>query len=1019
MPEATDRELTALAEGALTRPASEALSLLAHLGFTDPGWAIQALDRLAGESSALTPLPATMLVELARTGNPDQGLRHLDRYVAATGARTALYRQLVEDPALAQGLARLLGHSGFLADLLVRDPEQLYRLFEGDGALEGVLDRHALRRLVLREASAGDTGERLDHLRRAQRRELLRLGAAEVLGRQSVIRTGRELSALADAVLAIALELVQGELVARYGRPRGPGGQLAQFGVVALGKLGGGELNFSSDIDLMFVYDEDGEARRGPAIANAEFFTRLGEGLIQALTATTSEGFLYRADMRLRPEGASGPLVRSLRSCWLYYETRGELWERQMLIKSRAAAGSARLWSRFHRMLGPFVYPAHLGVRPQDEIRRVKERIEARIQDRPEGAGHLKLQAGGIRDVEFVVQCLQLLNGRVNPRVRVAGTVEGIARLRQAGVLGPSEAAGLRRAYLFFRRLENLVQAADGRQTYILPAEPAARLALARLCGLADAAALETQIEQHRVRVRRVFDTVFGAQPVPTASWGWLLDAEPGAPAAAEALAGMGFADGPAAHRHLLRLAGTTVLLSQSREHLEALLPELLASLAATPDPEAALVRLVRLIEAYGAPGTFLELMHEHPGFRRFLVILCGSSRYLCELIRRDPGLLDSLARAPRLGNGPLDLEGVADPESIRACRNRELVRIGADDLLGLAAPEETYLRLSELAETVLSVVLRGAWAGLVRRHGRPRDRQGRPAAVACMAAGKLGGREMDFGSDLDLLFVYAGEGTTGRDRTTNQVFYTELAQEVIRRLQEAGLYRVDARLRPEGGSAPMVISLTGYRRYLSGRAAAWERLALSRARPVGGDPRLGRQVQRAIERFVFGRPVDAELVAGMAAIRRRMEPRPERGRVVSPDLKRGPGGMVDVEFIAQLLQLEYGRTRPALRSTGTRQTLHRLMEHGLLPADEGEFLLEAYDRLRAVTKAMRIDRDQGEETLPEGRELEVLARAVGRPDGTALKVEVEALMQETRRVFERFFGNRGELAGPGGRDER
>ncbi|MFA6112104.1 MAG: hypothetical protein WDA75_25375 [Candidatus Latescibacterota bacterium] len=690
-----------------------------------------------------------------------------------------------------------------------------------------------------------------------------------------------------------------------------------------------------------------------------------------------------------------------------------------MLIKSRAAAMPSRLWSRFHRMLGPFVYPAHLSLRPQDEIRRVKERIEARLQNRPVGAGHLKLQAGGIRDVEFVVQCLQLLNGRVNPRVRVAGTVEGIARLHQAGALRPDEAVGLQRAYLFYRRLENLVQAADGRQVYHLPSEPAARRVLARLCGLADESALEARIERHRTRVRRVFDAIFGAAPDRAQSWSWLLDAEAGAPAAAASLNGWGFLDGPAAHRHLLRLAGATVLWSQSREHLEALLPELLASLAAAPDPDAALVRLVGLVEAYGAPGTFLELMRGHPGFRRLLISLCGSSRFLCELIRRDPGLLDSLVRGPESGGDRANLDRAADLESVRAWRLRELIRIGADDLLGLAAPEETYRRLSELAEVVLAAVLRDTWKRLVRRHGRPGDRRGRPAAVACMAAGKLGGREMDFGSDLDLFFVYAGEGTTGRDRTANPVFFTELAQEVIRLLQEGGLYRVDARLRPEGVGAPMVISLAGYRRYLSARAATWERLALSRARAVAGEPRLGKQVQRAIERFVYGRPVDAELLAGMAVLRRRMEPCPERGRVAPPGLKRGPGGMVDVEFIAQLLQLQYGRNRPVLRSTGTRQALHRLMEHGLLPVAEGEFLLEAYDRLRGMTKAMRIDRDQGEETLPEGRELEVLARAVGRPDGPALKAEAEALMQETRRVFERFFQIGGKTADPGGRDER
>lgn len=1000
--------ITQQARRALTCPAREASALLAELGFTEPDRALQTLDRLAGEPPVVTPLPVAVLVEIVRTGRPDRGLRHLERYVDVAGARTSLFVRFEKDPILAQRLAQILSHSGFLTDILVRNPEHLFWLLGETPFLSKPLDRKGLRRL-LRSELEGRTGtvERLDGLRRIQRRELLRIGAAGILGTKEVAQIGRELAALADAVLEEVLDLEEAELIARYGRPRTEWGAPAQFCVVCLGKHGGQELNFSSDIDLMFVYDEDGETRPahgGKPISNEEFFRRLGENLIKSLTSSTHEGFLYRVDMRLRPEGSSGPLVRSLRNCWNYYETRGELWERQMLIKGRCAAGSVRLWKQFAQMLAPFVYPAHFFDRPQDEIRRIKERIEARILERPAGDNNIKLQAGGIRDIEFIVQCLQLLNGRVDSRVRIHNTLQAIGRLRQGKALSRREAEELRQAYIFFRRVENLLQIAEGRSAYAVPEEPGEKTALARLLGLEDGATLARELEGRRRRVRRIYDELFYEEEASNETWEWLLEAEPGAQPAVAVLTERGFVDGGAAHRNLHRLAGMGVMMSMSRQHFLDLLPELLGALGAAPDPDAGLTRFAQVVEAYGAPGMFFELLHAHPVFRKLLVAICGSSRFLAEMIQRDPGLLDGLV-APRESGG--DLRAAVrkgDIQAARRFRRQELLRIGADDLLGLASEEETFLRLAEVAEEILQGAHQQAWRSLVRRHGRPRDRRGRAARFSCFAAGKFGGRELDFGSDLDLFFVYEGEGETGRKRTSNSVFFIELAQEIIRLLQDEGLYRVDARLRPEGASAPMAVSLSGYRRYLKNRAATWERLALSRARAVAGDRELGEQVQRAIDRFVFDREVDDLLVGEMAQMRRRMEPQQRRGRPVPLNIKRAPGGIVDVEFIAQLLVLRHGRGSAELRLTSTRRSLGRLIELGLVEERAGHFLLGAYDRLREVEKGMRIVGEKAEDALPEGRELEVLARAVGRGNAERFRQEIEALMRETRGVFNGFF---------------
>jgi len=986
----------------------EAPPLLARLGFADPEKALQDLDRLAGPPPAVTPLPGVVLEEIARAGRPDQGLGHLERFVGVTGARTSLYARFEEDPVLVQRLVQVLSHSPFLADILVRNPEHLFWLFEETEYLEQSPDKKILQGVLHREVSAC-TGreERLDALRRAQRRELLRIGAAEVLGTRKVEQTGRELSDLADAVLEIVLDLCLAELVARHGHPRGERGRPARFCIVCLGKHGGQELNFSSDIDLMFVYDEDGQTRpegKGKGVSNSEFFHRLGESIVQALTATTHEGFLYRVDMRLRPEGSSGPLVRSLRSCWIYYETRGEIWERQMLVKGRCAAGSQRLWKQFVEMLAPFIYPAHFLRRPQEEIRRVKERIEAGILERPARENNIKLQAGGIRDIEFIVQCLQLLSGRVNPRTRAHNTTEAIARLRRAGGLSRREAESLRRAYAFLRRLENLLQIQEGRATYAVPKDPGERRVLAGLLGLADDRALMEALEGHRTRVRQIYDELFYGEAEPAAEWEWLLEAEPGSSRAMAALEGLGFVDGGAAHRNLHRLAGLDVMMSLSRQHFEGLLPELLASLAAAPDPDQALMHFGQIVEAYGAPGMFFELLHAHPGFRRLLVSICGSSRFLSGLIQRDPGLLDGLVTPEGGKNGAAEEAWGGDLAAIQGHRSQGLLRIGTDDLLGLTSDEETFLRLTELAEEVLQMIYRRARRDLVRRRGKPRDGRGRDARFVCFAGGKFGGREMDFGSDLDLFFVYAGEGETGRTKTSNSVFFIELAQEIIRLLQEGGLYKVDARLRPEGANAPMAIPLTGYRSYLKNRAATWERLALSRARMVAGDPDLGERVQRAIQEFVFRAEADAALVAEMRHMRRRMEPGQGRGRKAQINIKRGPGGIVDIEFIAQIMVLKHGRGDRRLRLTSTRQALTRLVALGCL--EEGSFLLEAYERLREIEKAKRIASEQAEDVLPEGRTLEILARTCGHAEGDALVQEVRALMQETRQVFNRIFGD-------------
>ena len=1000
-------DLLKLASSCLSEGGAAGTRALKKLGFKDARRAGQALDRLVVQGTPLSPMPPEVIAQLAAAGHPDRGLAHLERLVEVSGGGL-LFGRLAASPRLREYFIRLLSHSRFLTDILVRNPEHTYWLLEGGTPfLELPMAKRQMRDDVSREVRRFErSADRFQSLRRWQRRELLRLGAGEVLGLKDVAASGQELADLADIVVEQVLADCHRELSRRFGKPFDTRGRPAHFCVVCLGKHGGRELNFSSDIDLLFVYSSEGHTKHG--VDNDFFFNRLSEHIVKALTEVTGEGFLYRVDMRLRPDGETGALARSVRGYWAHYELRGALWERQMLIKARRAAGSPRLWQQFRLMLMPFVFPPHFEVGPHQEIRRIKERIEAEIGARPNRENNIKLRAGGIRDIEFTVQCLQLLAGRRNERLRAHNTLVAIDRLLRSGDLSADEGRTLAAAYRLFRRVESMLQIHEGRAVYAIPESKQDRKALALVCGFTGVSAFDRALEKSLRSVRSIFDAVFEGpdRAAGEMAGNRLLDLPAGADAAAAELEAAGFDDGARAHRTLVAMADNEMMTSVARQHLRQMLPELLVSLGATPDPDRGLVQLTRIMAAYGAPGVFLELLQARPGFRSMMVRICGSSRLLAELMRRDPSLLDALVTRPEQ-QATEEEDGERLPPALWSHRRDEqLLRIGTDDLLGLATAEETFWRLSALADRVLRWAHDEARRNLARRYGKPRTNRGNPARFVCVAGGKLGGMELNFGSDLDLFFLYEGEGRTGRGME-NRDFYTRLTQEVMHLLNANNLYEVDARLRPEGRRAPVVMSLTSYRRYLQRRAAVWERLALTRARVVSGDPLTARRVERAIERFVF-RPVDEQMVDAVVAMRRRMEPRGDRGRPVGVDIKRGPGGIVDIEFITQIVMIHFARKD--LRPLHTRTALEAMAaEQMFLSAPEGSLLLSAYDRLRDIEKTIRVTTDRATTALPGGAGLRSLAAQVGSTadaagGGTSIQAEVTELMGRTRETFLRVM---------------
>ena len=1008
---------------------------LARAGFRDAERALQNLEGLV-DPSVYGQLPDGFLQALTDAPDPDLALNNFDRVARAIGRREAFARQLNATPELCRMLVYVLGGSSFMTDVLVRDSETFFWLTDSPHRIAESSDKKQLRASLDRDIAAADTREdKFNAIRRAARRELLRIGIGDLAGNRAIQYVAADLSILADVCLQKLIDILLPDLQARYGVPRDVKGQPADFAIIGLGKLGGMELNFSSDIDLMFVYSAGGNTDGAKSTTNQEFFTRLCEQIVRAATDVTQEGFLYRMDMRLRPDGAAGALVMPLSGYESYYMLRGELWERQMLIKARCCAGSSRLGERFLDMVKPFVYPRHFDMSPAAEINRIKGRIEEGIGRKGQRDTHLKLRSGGIRDVEFIAQCLQLLVGRVHENARSDNTLEALRQLQGVSALSDREADKLRNAYIFFRRLEHRLQMMHNRSDYSLPETEDEQRVMARAMDVASARAYRNILDAHLKAVQEVYAEVFAeARESEGRSIGALVNMEVGDAEAIGLLEEIGFARPTEAHRNLIYLAYGHVprlMGTQARQSFAELAPALMRALQDSPDPDQGLSNLESLVSAYGAGDMFFRILTVHDGFRKLVLSLCVGSQFLVQVITRNPGLLDWLVRpevlyfdseAEILHLSPgadalreqlrVQIDRYGDtPELVGALngvKNRELLRFGTRNLVDLTDTFETFEALTMLADAVAQVVYEVVYVRLVEKRGVPRNKQGDEVGFVVLGLGKMGGGELSFGSDLDIVFVYGEDGETDGARAQgNLQFFIDLAQQMIAMLgqntPQGKLYTVDARLRPEGSGALLALSLEAYGKYLDTRASTWERLALSRSRIVAGDAALGEKLLNLFEPFVVGTGFSDAEVATMLAIRKKMERKdgPKSGKTLS--IKTDPGGIVDIEFIAQILQLRFAKDHPALRSANTLDALWRLVGAGFLAAEDARDLQQAFVFLRTVEKVIRRQDEQARTRLPtEDRALTALARAMGfetaETFGDALKKE----MTQTRAIFER-----------------
>ncbi len=775
-----------------------------------------------------------------------------------------------------------------------------------------------------------------------------------------------------------------------------------------MGKLGGAELNYSSDVDLVYVYGEEADHPSGKPVRL--FFAKIAEEVTKAIADVTEDGLCFRVDVRLRPGGDQSPLAVSVAGTLGHYEAWGQTWERSVWLKARAVGGDRALGATLLDELAPFVYRRYLDFATLEDLKAMKRRVDQSLR-RGQYERDVKLGRGGIREIEFWVQAHQLVHAGKDARLQVRGTLAALERLAASGYVDATLARRLAAAYRFLRDVEHKIQIARERQSQRIPDEPEEHAVFVRRLGYLGpdgTAAFEAARATETDFVHATFSALFhGAEETrrrdERPDVAPLMDDLDDAAATRTRLTALGFrdVDVAAADLRLLRNGPPHAPAHARRMRaMGALAPALVSELARVADPDRALHHLASFIASIGARTSFLHLLLENPGVMRLLVRLFGTSEFLSRDFLRHPELLDSLVRADlvRLVRTREDLAGELDArlaaapdletrlDVIRRFRHEEFLRVGVHDIEGELAGDVVREQLSTLAEVALAAAVGIAADGVRERLGLP---DGPPTdGLAIVGLGKLGGHELNYHSDLDIVFLYdAGpEAWWAAHGVAPHEFFTRVAQRTISALQtptrEGVAYTIDTRLRPSGNQGTLVSSLAAFEGYHAERGALWERQALAKARLVTGPAALRARIAAAIERIVYGRALAPADVAEMAVMRARIAS--ERGAAGDAvNIKTDWGGLVDVEFAVQMLQLRHGHDDPRVRRQATRAALDALIAAGALPAADGERLREGYAFLRDLEGRLRIERDQPVEAIEtDPMAMLGLARRLGY-DGT------------------------------------
>ncbi|WP_018871863.1 bifunctional [glutamate--ammonia ligase]-adenylyl-L-tyrosine phosphorylase/[glutamate--ammonia-ligase] adenylyltransferase [Thioalkalivibrio sp. ALJ16] len=929
-----------------------------------------------------------------------------------------------------------LAFSHYLVQTVRQHPEYLLEALDPDSRVAACDDAAFARTLEARLQRVEDDAGLRRALREVRHRELIRIAWRDLAGLADLDEVMHDLSRLAESLIAGAMRWLDEHLQRRYGQPRGPAGEAQSMVVLGLGKLGGGELNFSSDIDLIFAFEESGETDGERVIENQEFFRRLGRQLIAVLSDVTADGFCYRVDMRLRPFGDSGPLVMHFDAMEDYYQAHGREWERYALIKARPLAGDPEAGARLMRRLRPFIYRRYLDYGTLANLRELKQMIndESARRGRFEDVKHGE---GGIREIEFIAQSFQLIRGGRDQALQRRDLLGVLDVLKGRELLPGYVVEQLERSYRFLRRVENRLQMLNDQQTHRLPSNGDDRYRLALALGFEDEAAFEMALVREQRRVHAHFEQVFSA---PQRADGKAMEASPetdreqqlnrlwqGSLPEADALKvlrSMDFQDADEALRGIADLRespGVRAMSVTGRQRLDRLMPLLIGAIAEMEAPDAVLPRALQMVRTIARRSVYLSLLVENPLALSQLVKLVAASPWINEQLTRHPVLLDELLD-PRALYAPPDRSGLREeleaelaqfPEQdheqmldrLRQFKQVQTLRVAAADIMGFLPLMKVSDHLTWLAEVLLERVLRLAWEKMVERHGEPRCggvEGGRGARFAVIGYGKLGGFELGYGSDLDVVFLHDSEGdeaqTAGPRVIDNTEFFARVAQRVVHLLgafTPAGrLYEVDTRLRPSGTAGLLVSGLQAFRRYQDESAWTWEHQALVRARFVAGDPALGEQFD-ALRREVLTRARDAEaLRAEVVEMRGRMLAEHASKKGQGFHLKRDRGGITDIEFMVQYWVLVSAHDHPAVCDWPDKiRTLETLGREGVIDAGLSEALADAYrdlrNRIHRLTLAgceARVEEPDDELLAVRDRIIETWNDLFGAPDPVANK---------------------------------
>ena len=1018
---------------------------------------LRSLQELATEDADLQNCFSDIVIRLLEAAlnspNPEAALNRFSRFAQVAFNRRTLYQLLRDAPSLIRTVIFGFGASTYLSEILIRQPEYFYDIIDANvmGTLKTAETMY--QELAKSLSQFNSVEQKLCILRRYKRRETLRIGLSDLLKAVDVKTTTLELSNLAEAALQHCYEIGRDQIMQpKFGTPLNEEGTApCRFAIIGMGKLGGYELNFSSDIDLIFVYSDD--ARTDTGNDNSEYFSRLCEFIIKAMSEITSDGYVFRVDIRLRPESSAGVIIRSMESYESYYEGWGGLWERQALIKARSVAGDMAFGDEFIRMIQPFVYQRYLDGVTLSEIKADIRRTKARIEERLVGEGanldkHVKLGPGGIRDIEFTVQCLQMIHGAKRKSLCSHNTLETLAALKENALLDPADADALATAYRFLRTVENGIQIEADQQRYSIPEGETEARELARRVGYQhtpgdDAlVAFRKNYRAHTERVRAIF------QKITTTS----IESEDGIDIAVllaeedpqqleSFLSTYRFENVRDAQRLLRQLAngGDGIQFSPSvRRTFFKLAPTLLKVLRDSPNPDMALRYLSAFTDKVGARSSYYTMFAEKPSTLEALTRVCGTSLYLADMLITSPELFDLLTvptlieRSKTLTEKQEEALQIAAqaPEGrtlsmLRRYKNDEIWRIALRNILGNATLPTTTEELSDLAEAVLQAIHPEIDAEMREAHGTPLGPDGTPVTFAIIAMGKFGGRELNFSSDLDVMYVYSADGETTKGMP-NVEFFAAVGLELVNRLagnQGMGIYEIDLRLRPHGAGGAIALPLAGYQNYYDNTAEVWERQALTRARVVAGDTEvLGTEFLEIADAFCYSDALTSEEIAEIVHTRKRKEAqatrrtstrRRSRSKTQAPivNVKSGYGGLVDIEFVVQILQLVHGGEAPSVRVQNTPLAIDKLHELGVLTEVQRDGLSEAYLFLRRVENALRIVHDRALDALPKNRaELAQLARRLGYVETEGVSI-VDAFLQDygkwtetTRALFNQIL---------------